>query len=281
MKSDSAAPSVRPLHTDDLARLVELMAQHAEHERAAFDPTDKVEQLADHLLGEPRSATCIVAEQEGLVVGYTTFSREFSTWDAGEYLHMDTLFVATDHRGAGIGALLLRHVLDVAETSDVVNTQWQTPDWNRDALRFYERFGAIVQPKIRLTVSATDKPHPSTDATSSNAHTLDRFGEAWSRQDPEAIARCLHRDCVYSPSLAAELGGKFEGAEAVLAGIELMWEHDAGSTATFGDEIETGELIVRTWTYHFDDQPDEHGIDIFSFRDGLLLSKDAYRKGVH
>jgi GNAT superfamily N-acetyltransferase len=272
---------VRPLRAADLNRLIELMTAHATFERARFDPANKSERLAKTLLGDLPRAACVVAERGEVVIGYATFSREFSTWDAQDYLHMDTLFVAAEHRGGGAGAVLLQHVLAFAVASGVVNTQWQTPDWNHDALRFYERVGATAQPKIRLTVATASNPESPSPTRSVNGGILDRFGDAWQARDLEAIGQCLHSDCVYSPSLASEIGGRFVGIEAVLAGISVMWQHDAGSTATFGDEIESNNRIVRTWTYHFDEGSKEYGIDVFSFTDGLLVSKDAYRKGLH
>ncbi|MEE9417518.1 MAG: GNAT family N-acetyltransferase [Acidimicrobiales bacterium] len=271
---------VRPLRADDLNRLLKLMEAHASFERAHFDPDRKYERLAEALLGDQSRSNCIVAERRGVVIGYATFSREFSTWDADEYLHMDTLFVAAEHRGSGVGALLLQQVLDFAASSGLINTQCQTPDWNQDALRLYERVGAIAQPKIRLTLPTPLRSASPTRTRSINGQVLDSFGAAWEARDLDAIALCLHSECSYSPSVATELNGQFVGVDDVLAGISIMWQHDAGSNATFGDEIETGDRIVRTWTYHFDSGSKEYGIDVFSFTDGLLISKDAYRKGL-
>jgi GNAT superfamily N-acetyltransferase len=77
-------------------------------------------------------------------VGYATASREYSTWSACEYLHMDCLFVRSNARGAGLGAALLKTVVAVARDLGVPEVQWQTPDWNVDASQFYQRHGGIA-----------------------------------------------------------------------------------------------------------------------------------------
>jgi GNAT superfamily N-acetyltransferase len=147
------APVIRELVQGDLERLVELIAEHAAYEGSGFDPSGKPARLAELLLGQRHRAACLVAVVDDHVVGYSTFSREFSTWDAGEYLHMDTLYVDAEHRGSGIGEQLLRAVLAAGRRFGVVNVQWQTPDWNHDAMRFYERFGAVAFAKVRFHLS--------------------------------------------------------------------------------------------------------------------------------
>lgn len=145
-------PVVRALQRSDLDRLVELMAQHAAYERAAFSPQGKARRLAGFLFGPQPRARCLVAVVGEKVVGFTTFAKEFSTWDAAEYLHMDTLFVEAGYRSAGIGQMLLDAVHEAAGRDDVVNIQWQTPDWNEGAIRFYQRIGALGSAKVRFTL---------------------------------------------------------------------------------------------------------------------------------
>jgi len=106
-------------------------------------------------LREPRG-WCAVAEEEQRLVGYATWSREFSTWRASDYVHMDCLFVSEPYRNAGIGARLLRFVTGAAAALGCRIVEWQTPQWNSDAIRFYDRCGATGSPKIRYRIEVTN-----------------------------------------------------------------------------------------------------------------------------
>jgi len=78
-----------------------------------------------------------------------------------EYLHMDCLFVRAGHRGAGIGAALIASVVQFAQAHELNEVQWQTPDWNVDAARFYRRLGGVAQQKVRFVLSVTpESPTP-------------------------------------------------------------------------------------------------------------------------
>ncbi len=131
--------------------MLELIAAHAAFERAAFDPSGKADRLGRSLFGDSLRAVCLVAVDSDIVVGYCTVSREFSTWQAADYAHMDTLFVDEHHRGRDIGERLL---LAAAQARDLGATemQWQTPDWNLDAIRFYQRLSAHGSAKVRFTL---------------------------------------------------------------------------------------------------------------------------------
>lgn len=137
----------------DMPRVFELIEAHAVYERSG-PVTATVERLSE-LMIDGAAATCLVAvddAHDGRVVGYTTASKEFSTWDAAHYLHMDTLFVDEAVRGQRIGQQLFDAVVQLGADMGCHQVQWQTPDWNVDAIRFYERAGATSTSKQRFTL---------------------------------------------------------------------------------------------------------------------------------
>lgn len=46
----------------------------------------------------------------------------------------------------GVGAL--------ARALGLGHVEWQTPDWNEGAIRFYDRLGATARPKLRYALPA-------------------------------------------------------------------------------------------------------------------------------
>ncbi|MFI2370141.1 GNAT family N-acetyltransferase [Streptomyces sp. NPDC018833] len=140
---------VRPATPDDLPALAGLCAAHAAFEQAGPVPGDLADRLEPALFRAPARVWCLVADCGGELLGYATYTLEFSTWLAAEYVHLDCLFVAERHRGGGWGRRLLDAVTAAATARGMTQVQWQTPDWNNDAIRFYDRTGAQSARKVR------------------------------------------------------------------------------------------------------------------------------------
>lgn len=157
MKTDAPTCVVRRVDRQDLAALVALCGEHAQYERALLVPVDLAEGLARALFSTPPRLHAWVAEADGALLGYVTATSEFSTWQAREFLHMDCLFVREGRRGGGIGVRLLAAVIAAARRAGCTEIQWQTPDWNAAAARFYRRAGAIERAKRRFVLTL-DEP---------------------------------------------------------------------------------------------------------------------------
>ena len=86
------------------------------------------------------------------VAGYATFTFDFSTWDAKYYLHVDCIYIEEKFRRLGIGKAVMKRLVDVAKSNNCVNLQWQTPVFNKMAIRFYERIGGKSLDKKRFFI---------------------------------------------------------------------------------------------------------------------------------
>ncbi|WP_433373803.1 N-acetyltransferase family protein [Streptosporangium sp. CA-115845] len=151
---DTARPGgvVRPAIAADLPAVAHLCAAHAAFERAEPVPVDLVTRLEPVLFSAHPRAWCLVVDHGGELIGYATYSLEFSTWQAADYVHLDCLFVTEPHRGEGWGRALLNAVKGEAVALGAAQVQWQTPDWNGDAIRFYNRAGAQASSKVRFSL---------------------------------------------------------------------------------------------------------------------------------
>ncbi|WP_328301437.1 GNAT family N-acetyltransferase [Streptomyces sp. NBC_00435] len=154
MEHTSAAPTVRPARPGDLPRLVELMREHMAYEKSVLRPAaDLADRLGPQLFADGARLRVLLAETPGgAVAGYAACSAEFSFWDARHYLHMDCLYLAEEARGHGLGAALMDGVSGLARELGLGHVEWQTPDWNEGAIRFYDRLGATGRPKLRYSL---------------------------------------------------------------------------------------------------------------------------------
>lgn len=143
---------VRHARPADLPYIAELAAEHAAYERALPPPANMAQRLEKLLFGRgaPARLSVFVAElDDGELIGYASCAPEVSTWDGNEYLHMDCLFLRDGHRGLGVGPMLMDAVVGDARARGLDQVQWQTPPWNADAIRFYDRLGARAKEKRR------------------------------------------------------------------------------------------------------------------------------------
>jgi ribosomal protein S18 acetylase RimI-like enzyme len=143
---------IRTCRRDDLPVLVKLCAEHAAYEQAIFDATDKVSKLGSAIFAEQPRLFCLLAETQQEVVGFATYTFDFSTWDAQTFLYLDCLYLRESFRGAGIGEALMLKLQAIAVQHACVNIQWQTPHWNERAVRFYTRIGGQCKTKARFTL---------------------------------------------------------------------------------------------------------------------------------
>lgn len=134
----------------DLAELVELCAEHAAFEQAPYSREGRTQGLEELLFGEPPRLYGWVVEAPLSLVGYATVALEASTFDAALYLHMDCLFLRPAARNGGLGRRLMQAIARHALELGVGVVQWQTPEFNVDAMRFYRRAGATAKHKVRF-----------------------------------------------------------------------------------------------------------------------------------
>ncbi|WP_269856131.1 GNAT family N-acetyltransferase [Streptomyces sp. RPT161] len=84
-------------------------------------------------------------------LGYASLTTDLATWSGREFGHLDCLFVREGDRGRHVGRLLVDTVADRCRLRGLRELQWQTPVWNEDAIRIYQRLGAIDATKARFT----------------------------------------------------------------------------------------------------------------------------------
>ncbi len=140
---------IRPARQEDLEQLVTLCKRHANFEGVAYSEEGKIDALNKALFIASSSLKAMVAAQGQKLIGYTTFVRQFSTWDAAFYLYMDCLYLDDAYRNMGIGQKLLEKVKKEAIALGCKEVQWQTPIDNEKAISFYKREGASIKEKAR------------------------------------------------------------------------------------------------------------------------------------
>ena len=141
---------IREIEPTDLARICTLCAEHAAYEGSVYSFDGKEQALHKLLFGEPKQIYGLVALINGFIVGYATYTIDFSTWEARPYLHLDCLYLIQEARGRGVGKALIQQVANMGLLHGCTQMQWQTPVENRNAIEFYQHLGALGLEKVRF-----------------------------------------------------------------------------------------------------------------------------------
>ena len=142
--------NIRLAETKDITRVVNLCKEHALYEKTIYSPTNKKELLFDFLFTKPSPVICLVIEKENTIIGYTSFMKQFSTWDAEYYLYIDCIFLKEEARGQGIGTHIMERIKKYAKKENCKTIQWQTPNFNKEAINFYKKIGGTSKTKERF-----------------------------------------------------------------------------------------------------------------------------------
>jgi GNAT superfamily N-acetyltransferase len=134
--------SIRPATPEDVPVIAALIRGLARYEKLEHEVVMTEELLAAGLFGERPYAEVLLAEDEGDTVGFALFFHNFSTFLGRPGIYLEDLFVLPEHRGKGIGRLLLASLARLAVERDCGRLEWAVLDWNQDAIGFYERLGA-------------------------------------------------------------------------------------------------------------------------------------------
>ena len=140
---------MRFIEKSDLNDLIKLCELHAVFEQSEYNSKNKKQKLEKHLFSDKPTLFCLVVEHLDKIIGYATYMKQFSTWDSDFYIYMDCLFMTEESRGFGIGEKLIDRIKIEGIKNQCTHIQWQTPDFNKRAMKFYNRIGAESKTKER------------------------------------------------------------------------------------------------------------------------------------
>ena len=148
--TEAAGFTLRPASSADVPAILECIRRLAEYERLAHECIATEAQLRDTLFGATPSAEVVLAFAGEEPAGFALWFQSYSTFLAKPGLYLEDLFVEPEHRGAGIGKALLRHLAALAVERDCGRLEWRVLDWNTPSIRFYESLGAVLLPEWEL-----------------------------------------------------------------------------------------------------------------------------------
>jgi len=135
---------IRPATAEDAATIhrfvLDLAAHHDHHEVKTT-----LAEIEAALFGPTPHAFSDIAEQDGRVLGITTWFYSWSSWTGRRGIYLEDLFVTDAARGTGAGKALIAALARRCIAEDLARIEWAVQGDNDGGKAFYDRLGAEPQ----------------------------------------------------------------------------------------------------------------------------------------
>lgn len=113
--------------------------------------------------------------------------------------------------------------------------------------------------------------------------TLEAFGDAWNRHDVDALMSFMSDDCVFQTGAGPDAcGTRHVGRDAVRTAFAAAWATLPDAQWVNGQYFVQGDFGVSQWTFTGTaadgTRVETDGVDLFTFKDGKIALKNAFRK---
>lgn len=136
---------IRKAQITDIKTIIHFIKELAHYEKAAHEVLATPEMIEQSMFCEHSGVYGLIAEVDGLPIGFSIYFFNYSTWLAKPGLYLEDLYISPEHRGKGWGYAMLQHLANIAIEKGCGRFEWSCLDWNTPARDFYESLGAEAQ----------------------------------------------------------------------------------------------------------------------------------------
>jgi len=136
--SNEKSIHIREAQEEDMEAVAGLIRELAVYEKAADEALLDAEQLIQDGFSDKPMFKCLIAEEQGNILGMALYYPRYSTWK-GKTLYLEDLLVTEKARRRGIGKAMFGALKEIAAKGGYKRLEWQVLDWNSMAIAFYEK----------------------------------------------------------------------------------------------------------------------------------------------
>jgi GNAT superfamily N-acetyltransferase len=133
--------NIRRALIEDCSRIMELIQELADYEKAPEEVTVTLEHFQESGFGPNPVWWAFVAEVDGRVEGFALYYIRYSTWK-GQRMYLEDILVTEQMRGKQLGKLLFDRLIVEAKEKNLKGMVWQVLEWNEPAINFYKKYNA-------------------------------------------------------------------------------------------------------------------------------------------
>jgi GNAT superfamily N-acetyltransferase len=153
---------IKPACEADAPLLLSFIEELADYELLSHEVVATPEVLRESLFGEKSVVEAVIGYFGDEPVGFALFFHNFSTFLGRPGMYLEDLYVRPQHRGKGFGRALLAHLAKLTRERNCGRLEWAVLDWNKPAIDFYKKLGAVPMEGwtiYRLAGDALDEMH--------------------------------------------------------------------------------------------------------------------------
>jgi GNAT superfamily N-acetyltransferase len=134
---------IRKASKKDSKEVIRLINELAEFEK--LDPPDKtaIKNLIKDIYSKNSPIKVLVAEADKKLIGYAFYFYTYSTFLAKKTLYLEDIYISNEYRSKGLGKIFFNELVKAAKKNKCGRMEWHVLDWNVNAIKFYEKLGAI------------------------------------------------------------------------------------------------------------------------------------------
>jgi GNAT superfamily N-acetyltransferase len=151
---------IRAAAENDAAVILSLIKELAQYEHLSHEVEATAEDIRRSLFGDRPVAEALIGEYQGVPVSFALFFYNFSTFVGKPGIYLEDLYVKPEYRSNGFGRRMLAHIARLAQERNCGRFEWSVLDWNKPAIRTYDRLKARPMKEwilYRLTGEALNK----------------------------------------------------------------------------------------------------------------------------
>jgi GNAT superfamily N-acetyltransferase len=156
--------SIRPATIKDASLLAAMILELAQYEKLDHEAAVTAESIARDGFGPHPKFRAVIAEVDGKPAGYAVFFGFYSTFQGRAGLFLEDIYVRPHLRKQGIGQALLNYVARIAWEEDYFCMRWEVLDWNKPAIDFYHRLGAVFLDEWKAVMLIGDPLQAAADS---------------------------------------------------------------------------------------------------------------------
>lgn len=131
--------NIRTALPKDYPAIHALILEFAEFQKSP----EKVTISVDQMNKDQDFFKSLVVTEEETIIGFASYYFSYSSW-TGKSLYLDDIYLTNAARGKQIGSSIMDQLESIAKANDCTKMRWLVSKWNKSAIGFYKKRGAVV-----------------------------------------------------------------------------------------------------------------------------------------
>ena len=133
---------IRKANVKDIGIIFNFIKKLADFEKSPKEVTTNPHLIKKKIFQKNSNIFSLIALNNDKPVGFVVYFFNYSTWTGKKGLYIEDLFIDPEIRRCGVGSRIMKSLSKIAINNDCARMEFNVLDWNKDAIKFYQKFNA-------------------------------------------------------------------------------------------------------------------------------------------